>query len=86
MATKTDPTLGDMILDSTSTRPLSPPPNLASGSSAEAAGLDSSLCLDSSAELSIGGTGWPTSHTFVTLFHLETRLCNYVICHILNII
>ncbi|XP_027020323.1 interferon-induced helicase C domain-containing protein 1 isoform X1 [Tachysurus fulvidraco] len=56
LATQTDPTLGDMILDSTSTRSLSPTPNLASGSSDQAAGLDSSLCLDSSAELSTGGT------------------------------
>lgn len=63
------------ILDNLSSRSMSPPPGLASGSSQvslsstscpEAAALDSSMdsssflsCMDSSAELSIGDTGWP---------------------------
>ncbi|XP_058248986.1 interferon-induced helicase C domain-containing protein 1 [Hemibagrus wyckioides] len=53
----------DVTLDNTSTRSLSPPPNLPSGSSVKAADLDSSMdcsgflsCMDSSAEFSIGGT------------------------------
>ncbi|MCI4378566.1 hypothetical protein PGIGA_G00217330 [Pangasianodon gigas] len=61
---------GTEILDNPAPRSLSPPPSLAIGSSAEAAALDRSMdsssflsCMDSSAELSIGGTGWPTSDT-----------------------
>ncbi|XP_053483146.1 interferon-induced helicase C domain-containing protein 1 [Ictalurus furcatus] len=63
LTTQTDTKIGEEILDKLSCRSVSPPSSFASGSSALAAPIDSSMdnsgfltCMDSSAELSIGGT------------------------------
>lgn len=67
LAAQTDPKVGEAILANISPRSISPPPNLASGSSQvsdssmDCSGFLSSMNL--SAELSIGDTGWLTSDT-----------------------
>lgn len=88
LATQTDMKMWEAKLDCLSIRSMSPTPSLASGSSEVslsstsclgAAALDSIMdssgfltCMDSSAELSIGGTGWP-SQMFLTCYFVQKQ-------------